>query len=666
LKHLVIFINYCQSRLDNPVYRLFATESLYRRSAKLLFLLKPLDERELLHEVAELRNKQKTLDDVTFHVCANFERQDEGDTVVNAIRLIRRLFPSDIDHHYPTFVYGQMPKLQETDEETVKTIWRNLVVVNNAVSDHIECRLLTNVYLYNDSSQKSLAEFIYYICHSNISFEKLSARIPVQQRELFGELQQESIDFPPIFGGFNTYGISYPEQDIRVHLHQYFLYSALRYSIPEVNNTQLEACNFEAQRILSNLPIQNQRITLQEESFLHLDVDDNTSWQRVDSFWEENVELQIHGLNDVPREDWLLKIRQRVDILYQGRFREIGTDYFFKLENKKTEDYCRILSSIVNTEFEKAVKNNPYTPEAQKTIVRGMINILQQKVIELQKLKEGTLVNLRSIEQEINDIKGKWNGLNIFNRLMGKDSLTLELYRNALTRLMIQKSLIPGCDFAMKLLNELIPSVSALLEKCDFAQHIFGETLRNVESMVKETNPTDQFGIFGTRELMQSRIAIESDSNKLLELYQKFLGILYDANQVNDADDFLSRLRPIANEDADIYIDKRIEECSIPPVLGVSIIDRISRHSLGFGGIEQFVEKIMQETPVTIDIKRNCQIGSKFVLIAPEMANKVEGIEHIVSEDFSHLQLLNLRYGLTLQDLEGFSGQRMFVEPSIF
>ncbi|MCF0180625.1 MAG: hypothetical protein HUJ97_10340, partial [Bacteroidales bacterium] len=45
---------------------------------------------------------------------------------------------------------------------------------------------------------------------------------------------------------------------------------------------------------------------------------------------------------------------------------------------------------------------------------------------------------------------------------------------------------------------------------------------------------------------------------------------------------------------------------------------------------------------------------------------EIEDVEHIVSEDISQIQLLNVKYGLTLYDLEGFSGQKMFVEPSIF
>ena len=43
-----------------------------------------------------------------------------------------------------------------------------------------------------------------------------------------------------------------------------------------------------------------------------------------------------------------------------------------------------------------------------------------------------------------------------------------------------------------------------------------------------------------------------------------------------------------------------------------------------------------------------------------------ETLTHIVTDDSSHIQMLHLQQGVRLTDLDGFSGQRMVVEPSIF
>lgn len=661
-------MNYSQSRLDNPVYRLFAAETLYRRNVSLLFLNKPLDERELLHEVAELRKKQKAPDDITFHVCANLVRNNEGAAIVSTIMLIRKLFQADVDCHYPVFVYGQMPHMLHADDVSRKSVWRNLVVVNNAVADHLECRLLSNVYLYNDESQRSLAELIFSVTRCDISFERLSARLPVHQGDLFdaGADSKESLDFPPIFGSFNTSSISYPEYELRAHLQHYFLFSALRYALPEVNETPVELCNAESQRILSFVPIQSKRLCLQEESFLNLSCDETIQWTPVDAFWNDGVELQMQGLSDYPREDWLKKVRQRVDSLFQSRFRDIGADYFFALESKKTADYCNLLLSIITQEFVRSVKQNTLTPEAQKSIVRGVVNVLQQKVIEIQNLKAETSDAISLCEAELADISHRWQGLNIFNRLMRKDSIVLESFRESLTRLMIKKSLIPGCDFAIKLLNELIPGVSALIERCDDYQRILSETIRLVESFVHETNPSEKFSIFGNKELTQTHIAIEADCESLLDTYHHIMLALFDHSTISTGDDLLAFLRGPVAERVDSYLEQRIDDCSIPPLLGLSISERINRFTSSIGGMAGYVESMKRMTPLTIGIKKTCAVPSKYFLISSDASQTIEGVEHLLSEDISHLQLLHVRYGLTLQDLDGFAGQRMFVEPSIF
>ena len=558
-----------------------------------------------------------------------------------------------------------MPALDEADDAVRKSVWHNLVVINNAVADHLECRLLTNVYLYNEAAQKSLAEFIFSISHADISFDRLSSRMPVKQRDLFVSDEKSSVDFPPIFGGFNTASLNYPEYDLRVHLHHYFLYSALRYSLPEVNKTNIEVCNAEAQRILSFIPLQTQRLCLQEEMFLNLNCDDKTQWQRADQFWEENVRTQMLGLSEYPRDEWLVKIRQRVDMLYRSRFRDIGVEYFFSLENKKMSDYCNVLKTIIVQEYERTIENSIFTPDSHKTIVRAIVNVLQQKVIEIQNLKAETLEAAQHSELDLNDIKNRWRGLNFINRLMGKDTQVLEAYRETLTRLMIKKTLLMGCDFAIRMLNELIPAISSMIERSEEIQRLFNDALKIAEKIVNESNPSDKFAIFGGKELSQTLIAIESDEESLKAEYQSIMLNILEHGNVTDGNELVSMVRSRIGATVDDYLTRRIEDCSIPPILGMPIVERIDRSTSSIGGIVGYVDTMKRMAPISIGIKNSCKSESKYFVISSDI-DKIEGVEHLRTEDISHLQLLHVRYGLTLQDLDGFAGQRMFVEPSIF
>ena len=191
--------------------------------------------------------------------------------------------------------------------------------------------------------------------------------------------------------------------------------------------------------------------------------------------------------------------------------------------------------------------------------------------------------------------------------------------------------------------------------------------MRQVESFVSETNPSEKFSIFGNKELSQTHIAIEADKDSLLEEYQRIMLTVYDnGTMISSGDDLLAMIRESVAERVDSYLDKRIDACSIPPLLGMSVCERINRNTSSIGGIVGYIESMKRTTPLSISIKKSCSVPSKFFVISSDEIQEIEGVEHLPSEDISHLQLLHVRYGMTLQDLDGFAGQRMFVEPSIF
>ena len=142
------------------------------------------------------------------------------------------------------------------------------------------------------------------------------------------------------------------------------------------------------------------------------------------------------------------------------------------------------------------------------------------------------------------------------------------------------------------------------------------------------------------------------------------LNILEHGN-VTDGNELVSMVRSRIGATVDDYLTRRIEDCSIPPILGMPIVERIDRSTSSIGGIVGYVDTMKRMAPISIGIKNSCKSESKYFVISSDI-DKIEGVEHLRTEDISHLQLLHVRYGLTLQDLDGFAGQRMFVEPSIF
>lgn len=654
MKHLIIFLNYCRSRLDNPVYRQFSKDAIDRRDTTLLFLPRPLEERELMHEVADLRRKEKTtLSDVTFHICANFERADEGDSLAQTIRLIRKVYTADSEHHYHCLAYALLPDLSQCDEKEIKIVWNNLATANNASTEYKEFQLINRIYLYHDCSQQSLAEFLYESIHSHL--------------DILGDFgcltNNPDEQFAPIFATFNTAGITYPEEKVRDYLRKHYVCDLLKCSKPEANPTTIEACNEEAKHILSFVPIQNSRICLQEEAFLNNEAELST-WKPVEKFWKDTAQGQSQGMNDIPHSEWLSKIRQRIEVFYQSRFRDVGVEYFFQLQAKKTDIYVQILQSIINQEFCRTAQSHPYSPETQKTILRSIVNILQQKVLELQNIEEDTNKAITLTEKQIAETANRWSNMNFLSRMMKKDDSILEEYTQQMAVLYSQKTQMPGCRFAIKLLNELIPAIEELQDKISVSRKVLNEAIAMAENSVHEADPSQFLGHFSQMQVEMAASELPKDTEHFLSRYQQLVPFFFNNTPVTDCEDLIARIYTQFGEEIDQYLKGRISDETLPPVLSLVITERMRALYADRGGLQGFINLLKEHTQLKLALKEQ-NIADYYVLVSPAQTEDNE-VNHIITDDLSHIQMLHLQQNISLTDLDGFSGQRMFIEPTIF
>lgn len=654
MKHLIIFLNYCQSRIQHPVYRQFASVSLASRNATLLFLNKPLEERELLHEVNELRRKEDHPSDISFHICATLDRVDIGQMAVQTLTLIRKNYPVSDNYAYTTFCYCLLPDLLHCSEPQRNAAWKSLVSINNAVTDYLDVNLLQACFLYADASQNSLAQFLFNLTQ----YEQVEQQIVSQTNFHLGE----PTDFPPVFATFNATGISYPDDEVRYHLHQCYLSALLRLTQVQDNLVEMEACNQHADYILSQVPLANSRICLQEESFINLTPDTDIRWDVPSAYWSQCIDLSCQGINDLPREEWFRQLRHRVEVLFQSRFRDLGVDYFFDLEQKKTSDYARVLIAIITDSLDKLMHELPYPPSILKDIVHAIVNRLQQKVLELKQLQQQSQQQVNTLQSELNDLSERWNGLGLFDRLRGKSTVLLSQFKQNLQQYYELRTLIPGCSFATKLLDELIPQIAALSDGTDRLTQICYDALAVTDRNVQESDPSSFCGIFPTDPIRQAGQAIALDQDYLREEYLKVVACLYSKNPLLDGEDLLQRLRDKFADVIDRYLNTRIQDGTLPAVLDITIVDRVSQLYETRGGLSAFVDDMKQQTALTL-LTKDESGQNHFTLIAPE--NNLLG-EQIISRDASHLQMLHYRTTISLQELDGFSGKRMFVEPSIF
>ncbi len=657
MKHLIVFLNYCQSRIQNPVYRQFANMSLASRNASLLFLSKSLEERELLHEVNELRRKEEVKSDVSFHICCLLDQEDRGRQIMQTLTLIRKCFPSSQDLSYRTFAYCQLPDLNQCSTGQRNAAWKSLVSINNAVNDYIDVNLLNACFLYNDDSQQSLAQFLVNITQHTDLCQQLCKPLV------------EGSDFPPVFATFNATGINYPDDEVRYHLHQAYLHALLSYSQVDNNPVDMETCNQQAETLLSLVPLDNSRVCFQEDTFIDINSDTSRRWDVPSSYWAQAIDLSSQGLADLPREEWLRQISNRVEVLFQSRFRDLGVEFFFNLELKKTTDYAHVLFTVIQQELEQTMLRSPYPPSVLKDIVHAIVNRLQQKVIELNQLHQQTETRISALMSELNGMVNRWNSMGIFDRLRGRNTQLLEQYKQQLQHLFELRTLLPGCHFATKLLNELIPQVAALSDGSDRLTSVCQEALATLHRNLEESQPASLSGIFPIEPVRQAVQALTLDREHLSHQYLQVVNILYDKSRILDGEDLLQRLRTNLSDHIDHYLTHRIQDGTLPAVIDVTIVDRLASLYNNRGGLPCFIDELKQSAAFTLLLKdESGQIADPsatdvYQLVAPENENLGP---HIKSRNGSQLQILHFRLGLSLQDLDGFTGKRMFVEPSLF
>lgn len=660
MKHLIAFLGYNLSRIQHPVYRQFVQTPFARRNASLIFQARPLEERELVHEVNELRRREGGLPcEITFHLCATLDNSTMGQQIIQTVTMIHRLYDC------PTSVYCLLPDLEKCSDEDKKNVWKCLVSLNNGVTDYPNLQLLSHCFLYHDTTQVSLASFLYNITQQSEALDEVSrygfiGKIIKSRRS---DPTTVSIEFPSIFSSFNAAGITYPEEEVRYYIHQSYLNALLSFSRPSHNPIDMERVNKHVEEIITSLPLSDEQVSLLGSSFVDLGQENRRPWQQVDEYWQASYEQALRDLEDVPREEWLRQLKSNMEIYYQTRFRDHGVEYFYQKEKKNTTAYCQVLLTMLREAVMTIMFQNPYPPETKNDLVLSIVNHLQQQSVAFS-LKQNELHDeIRHTEEAFDKLSNDWDDMGFFDRMRGKDKAMYEQYCSLIARYYIMRNKLAGSDFAIKLLNELIPQVTALSADStrlgQICQEIFDSSQRYLDN-----NPPSQLSQpFEAQPVIDAAYAIRVDQEQLKQDYARFARLLYSSDSMLDSELLMQQLREELKADVDRYIEQRIHEGTISPVLGVNVADRLASLYVGRGGLPAYIAELKKRTALSLKLKGEGGHNEQYLLIAPD----AEGVgPHIRANEGSNLQMLHIITGISLAELEGFAGQRMFVEPSIF
>jgi hypothetical protein len=660
VKHLIIFLGYSQPRIQHPVYRQFVQTSLIRRHAMLLFLARPLEERELVHEINELKRREGMPCELCFHVCASLDDPTMGQQIMQTITMIRRLYDR------PSYVYCLLPELNTCTVEQKNTAWKCLVSINNGITDYPDVHLLSHCFLYHDASQVSLAHFLFDITQENEAFDT------IERYGYFNKLHRPKtaetvyeVEFPAIFSSFNVTGMSYPENEIRYYMHQCYLNALLGLSRPSANPISMELCNEHVQQLLSPLPLTEERTDLTGESFISLNRQDDTTWLPAEDYWNQAVERVVEELQDKPREEWCWQLDSYLNTYYQTRYRDMGVEFFYRQEKKKTADYCRVLLNSLKEGIQQIMLQTTYPPETGEDIVRSIVNHLQLLTLHFNRQHTDISRILDEDEKQIDELMHRWERFGFFDRMRGKDKNLFEEFRRLITQHYIRRVKLQGADFAIKLLNEFTPQVSALSGHFENLARICQEAFENTRRYLDDNPPSAMDSDFSLQPVLEAADAVRRDEEQLKSDFQLLAAMLYGKNEPLSSEDLFQRLRDELMTRFDEYMHQRISSGTLPPILDVSIVERVTTlYGEKEGGLKGFVSQLKNKAAISLKLKGNGGHKEQYLLIAPECGGQLG--PQIAGGEPSSLEMIHILTGISLSDLEGFAGQRMFVEPSIF
>lgn len=672
VKHLIAFLGYSQSRIQHPVYRQFVQAPLARRNATLLFQSRPLEERELVHEINELRRREGVQHcELMFHICASLTDPNMGQQIVQTVTLIHKLYDC------PSYVYCLLPDLATCTDEQRKTAWKCLASINNGVTDYPHLRLISQCFVYTDATQKSLARFLYQLTNEPEALDFIERYRYMGKLVTRRNMQDVSYvpEFPGFMATFNATGINYPDEEIRYYIHQSYLNALLQLSRPQSNPIDMERCNEHVNALLGNLPLSNEELTLSADHFIELSQDArHKPWTRVADYWQLQLDNAIKDLEDRPHDEWLNVLKRSLEVCYQTKYRELGVDLFYANQKKLTSKYCAIVLEQLRLGLRQIMQHNPYPPETSQDIVRSLVNRLQQSSMSLNmQLSEGK-EELKRIENKLNDLQKEWEAMGFFDRMRGKDKGLVGSYADELKHYYQRRNELHGADFGVKLLNELIPQISALPDAENHLGQICQAALEQTAHYLDNNPPTEFMDKnFEVQPVLDAAAAIRTDLNSLQHDYLLLLGLLYGTiaprpdmaiMAPTDSDMLLQQLREALSEKIDGYIHARIGQGTMPPVLDVNVMERLASVYADRGGLTALVDQLKQETALTLKLKGEGGRKEQYLLIAPDC--KELETRYIQSNDTSSVQMLHILTSISLTDLDGFSGQRLFVEPSMF
>lgn len=383
-----------------------------------------------------------------------------------------------------------------------------------------------------------------------------------------------------------------------------------------------------------------------------------------DSYWEQCCDFFLHDIieSGLPRGEWILSFDERMNDIYNHRFRTIGVADYFKSQKhdvyRRAEHIRKHIEHTLLNEWilGKRIAEIPMSFHSIMLYIEVLKDYINSNIYRYCKIREN-LSKRRTEEQvDVHKIKDEYDSLGLLSRLVtGKNKFAQYVY--SLNSYYTLSTKILALDFSISLQKEIESQLGYLYMNICYINNnhkmLFGDIARKIECFEKSINLVDKNRIQVVEECCdwnEIRNKIEEDILCNEDLQKKiqngfFSAIREKVNQTHDVS---------LHRDVDLMLDEVVSFCGVPNIIlqdelrkigliDKNVIEKIQSQCETDEQIRLYIGRLVEETkcPLYIEDDTPCCLSRISIPQYDDSTHYRERLVRVLKEMYGHSVLID-------------------------
>ena len=499
-----------------------------RRLGRFLFACSPKIFFDALDKQVKQLRERSGLTDITFHICAGLAGGTGSGTIIDVITQIRQKFTPSGQTNYKILLYVLLPDtnppagwdtgnyhangyaaLLELNALSVGTfdpcdILGDYEKIRN-VNPFNGCYLITN---QNENGMEInveedipniVADFLFQklVAVRAISWESLSRLEDAENGDNTPETSPDSStgERSKRFLSFGIKRLLFPEEEIR----EYLAYNYARQSCLQLKynhwSDDLGYLDEPRQQDLYSFIRDEANLTnwlLTDEHLCYSKVvlpDDRKNDQRlkpIDEHWNNQLTRFLGFAKNSGNVNWLNELSKLCITEYEADYRKSGVIRYYNTKIQAKKDIAKEVRRTFEAYCYSEWRTGSRCLAELSTILRLLLDDLQLKLQRLLERQTEANDKVNNYAEQVKNNEVSWGRLSMLHKLFGGRERLLNLQKNCLQDLYINRTRQKAYEFARQLLLEIITELTDLKVSIEKSADVLSESLKRFDSLIHE------------------------------------------------------------------------------------------------------------------------------------------------------------------------------------